>query len=120
MKIKRKKHEVLIEQEDILKSANYSDDYYVVLFKDMEKLLVVLRNVLDGKFVELLIEHGVMDYYVNIILKRKSKTLEFCRISLLIIGTFTWHETCQGIDFWCDIDNKLKYIIHQYYENKKE
>lgn len=120
MKIKRKVHEALVEQEEFLMHITDRIEDYVVLFKDMKKLLVVLQNVLDGKFVELLVEHRVMDYYINIILRRKSKTLEFCPISSLIDGTFTWHDTCQGVDFWCDIDNKFKCIIHQYYENKKK
>lgn len=121
MKIKRKTHEVLVEQREILMQITDRIENYVVLFKDMEKLLVVLQNVLDGKFVELLVEHRVMDYYINIILKRKSKKIiDFCPISSLIDGTFTWYNTHQGVDFWYDIDNKFKYIIHQYYENKKK
>lgn len=120
MKIKRKVHEALVEQEEFLMHITDRIEDYVVLFKDMKKLLVVLQNVLDGKFVELLVEHRVMSYYIDIILKRKSKIIDICPISSLIRGTFTWGGTCQGIDFWYDIDNKLQYIIYQYYEDKKK
>lgn len=120
MKIKRKTHKALVEQREILMQITDRIEDYVVLFKDMEKLLVVLQNVLEGKFVELLVEHKVMSYYIDIILKRKSKIIDICPISSLIRGTFTWSGTCQGINFWCDIDNKLQYIIYQYYEDKKK
>lgn len=118
MKIQKKTHEALLEQKQLLMQITDRIENYVVLFEDMEKLLVVLQNVLDGKFVELLVEHRVMDYYINEILKRKSKTIKFCLISSLIDGTFMWYDTCQGVDFWYDVNNKFKSIIHQHYENK--
>lgn len=119
MKIQKKTHEALIEQDKLLMEVTDKPEDYVILFKDKEKLLIVLQNILDGKFVELLVEYRVMDYYVNKILKRKNRgSFEYCPISSLIDGTFTWYGTCQGVDFWYDVNNKFKSIIHQYYENK--
>lgn len=73
MKIKRKTHKALVEQREILMQITDRIEDYVVLFKDMEKLLVVLQNVLEGKFVELLVEHKVMNYYIGHNIKKKIK-----------------------------------------------
>lgn len=120
MKIRKHRHEALIEQENILRKGLADPRRYVVLFPNKEKLLVVLQNILDGKFVELLVENKVCNYYINMILKKEIKSYSIFPISSLIDGAFTWNDTCQGVGFWYGIDKKLKRIIQKFNEDRSK
>lgn len=118
MRIVKKKDKILLEQEQILASYAGSKEKMVVLFKDTEKLLIVLNNILDGKFVELLVENKVFNYYTNIVLKKLyNKPYKVFPIYELFIGLFTWSETSQGHEFWYSINRKFSNMIREYYEN---
>lgn len=118
MRIVKKKDKVLLEQEQILASYAGSKEHMVVLFKDTEKLLIVLNNILDGKFVELLVENKVFNYYTNIVSKQvNNRPYQVFSIYELLIGLFTWGETSQGHTFWYGINRKFNNIIREYYEN---
>lgn len=118
MRIVKNKDKVLLEQEQILASYVESKENMVVLFKDTEKLLIVLNNILDGKFVELLVENKVFNYYTNIVSKKvDNRPYKVFSIYELFIGLFTWSETYQGHMFWYDINRKFNNMIREYYEN---
>lgn len=118
MRIVKKKDKILLEQEQILASYVGSKENMVVLFKDTEKLLIVLNNILDGKFVELLVENKVFNYYTNIVSKKVNNyPYKVFSIYELFIGLFTWSETSQGHAFWYDINRKFNHMLREYYEN---
>lgn len=118
MRIVKKKDKVLLEQEQILASYVGSKENMVVLFKDTEKLLIVLNNILDGKFVELLVENKVFNCYTDIVSKKiNDRPYKVFSIYELLIGLFTWGETSQGHTFWYDIHRKFNNMIREYYEN---
>lgn len=119
MRIVKKKDKVLLEQEQILASYAGSKEHMVVLFKDTEKLLIVLNNILDGKFVELLVENKVFNYYTNIVSKmvNNNDLIKYFLFTSYLLDFLTWGETCQGLTFWYGINRKFKNIIREYYEN---
>lgn len=119
MKIGRIKDKVLLEQEEFLTNRNKNPNEWVVFFPNREKLLIVLQNVLDGKFVELLINNKVYDYYVDTILNKPLIAPVSMHIWDLIYGAFVWKNTKQGSLFWGNLDNALHVLIRNY-ENKEK
>jgi len=71
---------------------------------------------------ELLIAHGVLDKFIELVLdnenthfgyvEEQDRILEFYNNSRSISPAFTWDHTTQGHTFWCEINKKLVALIN--------
>lgn len=103
MKIKKKsKNNVLLDQEKILSA--YPDPHEkVVMFRDKEMLRIVLDNILNREFKDLLVSYKAYDDFMEEYIRQNDEEFKVYDIRSIFSNTFSWASSCQGFGFWLDI-----------------